>query len=74
MAHGFTYPRTTSDTDKPVTAFKATLATMIRRMADREERTQLTLRKMRDVYKSKWTVAAYRTVADMLDNVIIEGE
>lgn len=71
----FTYPRTSSDGDKPVTLFKAAMAKTLRLMADNEEqRAKVTLSLKRDLIKAHATASAYRTAADLLDSTIIEGE
>jgi hypothetical protein len=76
MPYGFTYPRTSNpeDAERPVTRFKAELAKEIRRMADGEESRTKNARLKRAALRGQITAKAYRTIAEMCDNIIIEGE
>lgn len=65
MPLGYTYPRTSSDTDKPVTEFKKHLAQTINTMADRAQQR---------IAIERGVVQGYRNIVEMLNNIIIEGE
>lgn len=58
------YPRTSSDGEKPVTIFKAEMAKVLRKLAKKEI----------DDLKRIARGNAMLDIADMLDNMIIEGE
>lgn len=73
--YGFTYPRTTSDRDRPVSEFKKSLAFVLRHMAGQEaDRRKVTMRLTRDLSKSVQREETLLEVATMLDNIIVEGE
>ena len=75
MGLGFTYPRTSSDGDKPVTLFKETLEKVLRQMADKEvARATNPLKLQRDIRDSLVRADTYLTIADMCRDIIIEGE
>lgn len=59
---GFTYPITASD-KKPLNGFKTEMAKILRRMADNPNERNVSAER-----------AALLKIADLFDNIIIEGE